>query len=855
MIQRLYDLFKPSAYQLKLDIDSEDLKFNGSVTIAGSIEDKSRTIKLHSKELDILSCTVNGQEVTFSIDKKIDVLKLESEKELSGPIEVSVKFKAKITDAMHGMYPCYFEHEGEKKKLIATQFESHHAREVFPCVDEPAAKATFDVELITAEGEAVLSNMPVLEQSLVDSPSSLEAKLKTKDQRLKTAFETSPVMSTYLLAFVCGEMVSKEAKTRDGVIVKSWATVAQDPAWLDYSVSETIKLIEFYNEYFHVPYPLAKCDQVALPDFDSAAMENWGLITYRETVLLSDPKNPSLSTQQLITIVIAHELSHQWFGNLVTMQWWDDLWLNESFANMTEYLAADRLHPEWKIWEEFVATDVISATNRDVYKDVQAVRVEVNNPEEIHTLFDPSIVYAKGGKLLKMLHDLLGDDTWRAGLKQYFEKHAYKNTTRDDLWDAFSSVSDLDVPALMNAWIERPGQPLVTMRQEKTEATLSQKRFSLDGAADGTIWQVPLLSKNAPMLLEEKQAEITLQSDEFTLLNESGVGHYITNYELPEHKKWVASQITAEGTPSEWKISYLNGLVMLCRHGDANLDEALEATKNTDHESRAAVWSQIGNVIGSTRTVVEGDEELDSIIKKLNYSLSTYHRERLGWQYPEDEPSNNTHLRTTILSLSISSENDAVIQKALEMYGSTKNPEDLPAEIRSMLMGVAVRFGEESEFERLIGLYTTSSNADFKTDICAALCSTKKPEQAKQLTKMMLDTEIVRTQDTIRWYIYLLRNRYVRDIAWDWLVNNWDWIMEQFGGSKSYDDYARYSATLFNSDEHLRQYKDFFEPKASDPSLKRAIAIGINEITAKSEWRKRDLEPVTQWLKDYQSSN
>lgn len=841
MIERLYDSFKPEKYQLNLAIDSVYLEFNGTVKINGAVPKRVNTITLHAKELDILACSINGVESLFSLDESTDSLIIQSDKELSGTLDIAVEFKAKITDAMHGMYPCYFEHEGKKKKLIATQFESHHAREVFPCIDEPAAKATFDVELITNEGETVLSNMPVKKQ-------------QAEEQRLITVFETTPVMSTYLLAFVCGEMVSKEAKTKDGIVVKSWASAAQDPSWLDYSVKETVDLIEFYNDYFGVPYPLSKCDQVALPDFESAAMENWGLVTYRETVLLSDPKNVSLSTQQLVTLVVAHELSHQWFGNLVTMKWWDDLWLNESFANMTEYLAADRLHPEWQIWEEFIAQDVISATNRDVYKDVQAVRVEVNDPAEIHTLFDPSIVYAKGGKLLKMLHDLLGEDAWRAGLKKYFEKHAYKNTSRDDLWESLGSVSEIDVPGLMNTWIEHPGQPLVSVDQDEKSLKLTQERFLLDGT-DSTIWQVPLLAKNAPLLLGSSTDTFTLETNTPVLLNESGIGHYITNYSSLAHKKWIASKITEEDTPSGWKISYLNGLVMLSRRGDTNLSEALEAVKDSSKEPRAAVWSQINNAIGSARLVIEGDEALDSIIKQLNLKLSAHHRERLGWQYLTNEPSNDVHLRTTALALSISSEDKAVVNRALEEYHSVENPEELPAEIRSLLMGVAIRFGEESEFERLINLYKASSNTDFKSDICAALCSTKDPSQAKVLTKLMLDTSVVRTQDTIRWYVYLLRNRYVRDTVWQWLVDNWGWIMENFGSGKSYDDFARYSATLFNSEEHLKQYKDFFEPKRADPALKRAIAIGINEITAKSKWRKRDLEPVTKWLKKYQSEN
>lgn len=841
MITKLFDSFQPNSYTLALNIDTEESRFSGQVKISGKLITATSVVTLHAKELIILSAYINGTEVKFKVGSD-DTLQLIHDTEVSkGSVDLEITFSGTITDSMHGVYPCYFEHNGVRKKLIATQFESHHAREVFPCIDEPAAKATFNLSLETPSNQTVLANTPVQTK-------------QSKSGRTITRFETTPLMSTYLLAFVCGEMVYKEAKTKDGVTVRCWASAAQDTTWLDYSVNETVNLIEFYNEYFGVPYPLAKCDQVALPDFESGAMENWGLITYRETVLLSDPKNISLSTQQLITLVVAHELSHQWFGNLVTMQWWDDLWLNESFANMTEYLAADRLHPEWHIWEEFVAQDVISATNRDVYKDVQAVRVEVNDPAEIHTLFDPSIVYAKGGKLLKMLHDILGDEAWRTGLKKYFKKHAYKNTSRDDLWESLSSVSEVNVPKLMNTWIEQPGQPLVTVSQDNSSLKLSQERFLLDGSGS-TVWQVPLISKGAPFILTEKQSELKLESSEMILLNESGVGHYITNYTTPDHKAWVASKISDPAIPSEWKISYLNGLVMLSRHGDTHLDEALEAIKNAESEPRAAVWSQISNIIGSSRLIIEGNEQLENSIKKLSYNLSLKHREALGWEYKVNEPSNDVHLRTTALAFSIASEDESVISTALNLYSSVDDPEELSAEIRSMLMGVAVRFGNKNEFEKLIEAYKSSSNADYKADICAALCSTKNTDQAMHLTELMLDTSVVRTQDTIRWYIYLLRNHYVRDVAWSWLTKNWEWVMEQFGGSKSYDDFARYSATLFSTAQHLTQYKQFFEPMKSDPALKRAITIGINEISAKSKWRTRDYNSVASWLSKYQLEN
>ena len=843
MIKMLLDNLKPENYNLNLTIDAEHAKFSGSVEIKAQLVDESSQIELHAKDLAIVAARINNVEASEIKQQEFDTLVLTSKSSLpAGETSIVIDFTGEITDAMHGMYPCYFEHEGKRKKLIATQFESHHAREVFPCIDEPAAKATFDLTLVTEEDEAVLANMPIKQQGI-------------ESGRLITKFETTPRMSSYLLAFVTGEMNFKEARTKDGVLVRSWASAAQDPSWLDYSVQETVDLIEFYNDYFGVPYPLPKCDQVALPDFEVGAMENWGLVVYRETVLLSDPKNVSLSTQQLISLVVAHELSHQWFGNLVTMQWWDDLWLNESFANMTEYLAVNKLHPQWNMWEEFVAQDVISASNRDVYQNVQAVRVAVNNPDEIHTLFDPSIVYAKGGKLLKMLHDLIGEDAWRAGLKDYFDKNAYKNTTRDDLWEALSRHSEIDIPSLMNKWIEQSGQPLVTVHQQQNNLELSQQRFLLESNADDTTWQIPLLAKELPLTFSGLHEELKLTDQEWVRLNTSGIGHYVVNYTTPEHKRWLAQQLSSSNVESTWKISRLNELIMLAKHGDTTIAEALEAISECTTEKRAMVWSMISGVLGSARQIIEDDVAAEKTVKELTYQLAKHNYEELGWDYPANEDSNLTHLRTITLGLMLSSENKEVIDQALTLYRAATDPEQLPAEVRSLLMGAAAKFGTSEEFNSLLARYKTTNSAEYKSDICAALCSTRDQEQIERLLEFILDTKTVRTQDTLRWYVYLLRNRYAKTKAWNWLLTHWDWVMEHFGGSKSYDDFPRYSASFINTDEMFASYVEFFEDKKSDVALKRAITIGTEEIKARVAWRKRDLDAVTKWLKEYSAKN
>ena len=499
-VPRLIKTFTPNHYSLSVDLsDAADYVFSGTVSIQGKSPQAGK-ILLHAKDLAIQSATIDGRSADFE-HGKFDELSIGDDSTAIGPHNIVITFSGKITDAMHGLYPCYYEHEGVKKQLFATQFESHHAREVFPCVDEPEAKATFDVTLTTTPGITVLGNQPVKWQ-------------REKDEKLVTTFETTPRMSSYLLAWVVGEMHRKTATTKDGVEVNVWATPAQRPESLDFALDHAVKTIEFFDEYFGVAYPLPKSDHVALPDFSSGAMENWGLITYREIALLADPATTTVSSKQYIATVISHELSHQWFGNLVTMKWWNNLWLNESFATMMEYIAVDAIHPEWNVWLDFAAGESIMALRRDAIDGVQAVQVEVNHPDEISSLFDGAIVYAKGARLLRMCQQFVGDEAFRLGLKSYFTEFAYQNTEADDLWKHLSAASGKDISALMHTWISQSGYPVVHVNSDG----LRQEQFFIGPHEPShKLWPIPLdaeSSEDLPALLETSELSLPIADDE-----------------------------------------------------------------------------------------------------------------------------------------------------------------------------------------------------------------------------------------------------------------------------------------------------------------------------------------------------
>ena len=378
-VAHFIDTFVPEHYDLFLDLNRSTKTFSGKVTITG--EAKKTRISLHQKDLTIESAQVDGQDCAFTVNDEEEAVFVEVP--ATGEVNLTLTYTGKITDNMTGIYPSYYTVDGVKKEVISTQFESHFAREAFPSVDEPEAKATFDlaVKFDQEEGEIVLSNMPEID---------VESRKETGIWK----FDTTPRMSSYLLAFAAGDLQGVTAKTKNGTLVGVYSTKAHPLENLDFSLDIAVRAIEFYEDYYGVAYPIPQSLHIALPDFSSGAMENWGLVTYREVYLLVD-ENSTAQSRQTVALVVAHELAHQWFGNLVTMKWWDDLWLNESFANMMEYVCLDAIEPSWNIFEDFQTTGVPAALKRDATDGVQSVHVEVKHPDEINTLFDPAIVYAK----------------------------------------------------------------------------------------------------------------------------------------------------------------------------------------------------------------------------------------------------------------------------------------------------------------------------------------------------------------------------------------------------------------------------------------------------------------------------
>jgi aminopeptidase N len=817
-VKRLIEGFIPSNYDLVLNINRKKRTFTSTVAAKGLTPNDSSEIVLHSKDLNIKSVTLDGQNASFSFGDN-DSLIIKSLNSAAGKHVVVITFSGKITDAMHGMYPCYFEHDGVNKELLATQFESHHAREVFPCIDEPEAKATFDVTLITDVDQTVLGNMPIKQQH-------------EEDKKLVTTFETTPVMSSYLLAWVIGEMHKKTAYTKSGIEVNVWATPAQSAASLDFPLDIAVRSIDFFEEYFDTNYPLKKCDNVALPDFSSGAMENWGLVTYREIALLADPKTTSISNKQYAATVIAHELSHQWFGNLVTMKWWNDLWLNESFATLIEYVAIDALQPDWNIWMDFASFETTAALRRDSLAGVQPVQVEVNHPDEINTLFDGAIVYAKGARLMKMMKRYIGDDAFKSGLAKYFKVYAYKNTEAGDLWQVLSEVSHKDVGSFMTRWISKPGFPVLHAVRQDHKIWLSQERLSngLNGH-DDSLWPIPLNSNypEMPEIFDTKDLTVEVSSNDAIRFNIDSDAHFITHYDINLLGQLIEEVKSGKLNPLD-RLQLLNEQLILANSGIISSAELIPLIHAYKDETSEPVWNVISMALGELKKFVENDDKAEIKLRELAGVMAKKQFARLGWEAKKNEPEADTKLRSTILGLMVYSEDKSVLSYADKLFGSVA-VENLNPELRGLIISSAIRQSSDIDtINKLLKLYEKTSSSELRLDINVGVTATKDDKIIDLLLSKLKDTSFIRSQDTARWIAYLIRNKFGRDKTWQWVRSNWDWIDRTFGGDKSYDYFPQYVAMALSTSEQLDEYVRFFDVLRSNPALTRIIDMGKNEI-------------------------
>ena len=786
-MERFSQYFVPEHYELKLHFNREKTKFSGKVTILG--EAQAPKIKLHAVNLRLKSLQVDSVDHSFRMESDAIIINDIT----PGKHKLYITYDGDIKRDMVGVYRSVYEfkdarHKNCSEAIIATQFESHYARRCFPCIDEPSAKAKFSITISSANlDDQIISNMPAL---------------KTVQQKqLKTVtFATTPRMSSYLLAFALGSFQSYAIKSKSGVQITSYAGLHQDSQLLKYPSLFAAKCIDFYNELFKLPFPLPKLDQLALPDFEAGAMENWGLMTFREHALLADAKS-AVSDRAYVATVIAHEISHMWFGDLVTMAWWDDLWLNEAFACLMETYAVAKIDPSLEVWDDFYTDSVLPALLRDSLPNVQPVRVAVHHVEDIANLFDASIVYAKGARLMLMLMRLMGEQQFFKGIASYFKTHAYKNTTADDLWRALSPYADFDVKAFMTPWLEQSGYPVLSAGK--------QQRFLTAGAPD-LHTKYPVLKARDDLsghyLIKLSDQEFALKLENFAQLQKEQQLRLIID-------RWLLAR--ANQVPS---VSLVDLIIALNRAKDP------------------LVWSLLSSIIADLSRFFAPDSDLEKQYK--NFICQQLHdlKTELGIDFSSSDNYKNLKLRSCIYALlSWSDDPDfaaTIYKEYIKNDISTKSfYADINPNYRSIIL-VQLAKKQPNFAEKFWQDYQASSDPSLRSDLMSALCAAPSQDLITQLLSSLKDENRIRPQDRLLFFIRLLKNPKARDASLDWFYDNWDFLFAS-EGDKSIADYPRYLANLINTPSEISRYREFFADKQQAPALQRTLKIAFAELSAR----------------------
>ncbi|EKK20168.1 Lysyl aminopeptidase [Fructilactobacillus florum 8D] len=822
-IERFYNLFQPEHYNVYLDINRQTKIIHGQTTITGQATQTQ--IAVNQKGLAVSEVLADGVAVPFEIDDEAEALRI-TLPVAPATVTLQVTYQTKLTDSLMGIYPSYYKVDGQSKQIVGTQFETTFARQAFPGIDEPEAKATFRLAIKFDEqpGETILANMP--EDYEADGIHYFQPTVK---------------MSTYLVAFAFGELQSKLTTTASGVQVGVFATKAHEAKELDFALDLAKRSIEFYEDFYHTPYPLPNSWQLALPDFSAGAMENWGLVTYREAYLLIDPENTSFDVKRLVATVITHELAHQWFGDLVTMKWWDDLWLNESFANMMEYVAVDALEPTWKIWELFQVSDVPAALERDATDGVQPVHVEVRNPAEIDALFDPAIVYAKGARMLVMVRALLGDDALRAGLKQYFADHQYGNAQGSDLWQALEDASGLKIGEIMHSWLEQPGYPMVHAQvNAEGQLVLTQQQFLIGAGQDqGRQWEIPLNGNyGTTKIMQERTLtvgdyqQLRQQAGEPFRLNVGNNSHYIVKYDqtlladILQHAKSLSAIDQRQ---------ILQDLRLLAEAQQVSYADLVPLLQKFVTSPASIVNAEIYQIAQQLRIFVEPGSLAARQLRMLFAALSQATVARLGFVPKADESNDDQLVRPLALSAALYGKNEQVISEAHQLFGQyQENLVALNADVREQVLQSEVEhFANRELVTSLLQLYQQTSNASFKEDLRQALPHVQDPALLQQLVTEFKHADVIKPQDLRAWYRGVLQNPAGEQLAWDWLRENWDWLEATVGGDMEFSTYITVTAQIFHTPVRLAEFKDFFLPKIDVPGLGREIKLDTKLIAGK----------------------
>lgn len=843
---------KPQHYKLTLEPLFDTFKFNGEVLIDLDVLEKSSFITLHTLELELLEYhvidnneTLKPIEVVTNDDKQTTTFKFNKEFQ-NDKVQLYIKFIGELNDKMAGFYRSTYEQDGKTKYLATTQMEPTDCRRAFPSFDEPNLKAKFTISLVGDKHLTFLSNMDVKNEE------------DQNDGKKIVHFNTTPYMSTYLVAFIVGELnyIESEYKFRD-VPIRVYTTPGYETD-AKYSCELAAKALEYYETQFDIPYPLPKMDMVGIHDFSAGAMENWGLITYRMVDLLFDEKNSNLSTKLRVSEVVAHELAHQWFGNICTMDFWDSLWLNESFATFMSWKCCDHFYPDWKVWENFVGDSLQSALSLDGLRSSHPIEVPVKRADEINQIFD-AISYEKGSSILKMLANWLGDETFIKGVSHYLKKHSYGNAKTNALWESLSFVSGQDVASIMNVWTNKVGYPLISVDESKDKISIKQHRFLTTGDVkeedDQTIYPVFLNLKTGKdsindTIFQERETDLTsiIGDSKFFKVNGDSNGVYRVNY---DDERWVKFGSQAEYLSVEDRIGLVSDVGALSVSGYTKTSNLLSLViKWKSSEESYFVWDEILTRIYNIKSAwIFEDEKIKESLKKLLNDLVKEKCYEIGWEFKSTDSFLDQRLKAILFAACAESGDEGTIKFIKEAFHKYINgdKEAINPNLKACIFNATAAVGGEEEFNELIKIYKNPQSMDEKIIALRSLGKFTNTEILNKVLKFLLDGTI-RLQDM---YIPMQGMRSSKigiETLFSWLTENWNELFKLLPpGLSMLGSVVQVSTTGFTKMEQYEKVENFFKTKETK-GFDKGLAQSLEIIKSKAYWIDRDGEDVSKWL-------
>ncbi|CAN8103915.1 unnamed protein product [Discula destructiva] len=872
--------FKAGHYDLVLtDLDFNNWTYNGSVSIAGNIIKPTKDIALNALELTLKSAKVeveSGKASTsyitsdFQYDVKAQRATIAFDAEL--PIAkavLTVEFSGKLNHDMAGFYRSQYKpaapaaasvpRDDDFHYMLSTQFESTDARRAFPCLDEPNLKATFAFSIEIPDDQVALSNMPV------------KSTKPTAEGKQMVVFERSPVMSTYLLAWAVGDFEYIEAFTERRYNGKQLPVRVYTTRGLkeqgDWALQHAPKIIDFFSEAFGIDYPLPKSDILAVHEFTHGAMENWGLVTYRMTAILFDEEKSDSAFRNRVAYVVAHELAHQWFGNLVTMDWWDELWLNEGFATWAGWLAIDHLHPEWEVWPQFINEGFESALKLDGLRSSHPIQVLVRDALDVNQIFD-AISYLKGCSVIRMLANHLGVNTFLKGVSIYLRKNAYGNAHTSELWDSLSEASGIDVPTLMKPWIEKIGFPVLTVAEEPGQISIKQSRFLSTGDVrfpeeDSTIWWAPLAFEGKlgaegvqSLALTSKEETIREVNDDFYVINKNAPAFYRVNYP-PQRLQKLATQLDRLST--EDKIFITGSAADLAFSGYGTTPALLSFIEGLKDETHYRVLSQALDSINSVKSVFGDDDKIKKGLEAFTLRLIETALTKLGWEFPAGEDFNKGLLRKRLISAAGVNGHPGVTEEALKRfkaYAASPKENKLQADLRSPVYRVALKSEPTATTAFLKNEWYEAPAVDSKTVCLSVLGSCSDESVIKSdllpflfnLSPPAPASESVPAGDMHMLAGGLAANRVARPLLWTFMKENWGQIQEKIGGNPILvDRFVNVSLSKFTSYKDVEDIEAFFKDKDTS-AYNRTLESAKDKVRGRAAYRERDAVVLKEWL-------